>query len=187
MKTLTPFLFVPVTLGWALPGPGQPGEDARLGGLGPRRTDTVDQVASHVVSLQRVSHQQHPRTYWANSLARYLENRIDRLAADADPAQWTPLRLVQNNSYTAVIEIGGEKLEVIVDTGSSDTWVLQKNYACYGLDNRGIRRKVSVRSTRPLRPACYLPSDPGRQANSRVFPLHIELDVRTGFAVQRYL
>lgn len=32
--------------------------------------------------------------------------------------------------YLAPVTIGGEVFELIVDTGSSDLWVVQKNFTC---------------------------------------------------------
>ena len=133
-------------VGWVACGLALPGltpfesESSRAGSQ--RRPEAIDRVVPNAISLQRISHQTSPRTYWANTLGRYLGDHLG--AAAADPSKPVPLSLVQNNSYVATIGIGEGKVNVIVDTGSADTWVLQKNYTCYGYNSRGVRVKAPV-------------------------------------------
>jgi len=133
-----------VALGWALPSPGDSGTEGGRPEMGRRRAMAVDRIVPNVVNLQRISNQPSPRTYWANTMARYLGGLVDGGASAADPIKSTRLSLVQNNSYVATLEVGGEKVQVIVDTGSADTWVLRKNYTCFGFDNAGNRRQATV-------------------------------------------
>ena len=50
-----------------------------------------------------------------------------------------------SDEYVANIEWGGVPVEVIIDTGSSDTWLVQAGFTCEGYDGNA----QAVRATTP--------------------------------------
>lgn len=124
-----------VALGWAFPATET--SDADEGRLGRRRVENVDKVVSSHTKLQRIPHRAPPQIYWTHSLAGSLSDHDGIITADTNSTKVTGLGFAQNNSYVATINIGRETLQLIVDTGSSDTWIVQKNYTCLDIDANG--------------------------------------------------
>src|SRR3569833_25660 len=143
MKAILALIVAPVTLGWAIPAPEDTALDRRR--LNTRRTEKEDNIVTSQVSLRRIAHQSlHLQQYWNHSSAGHLNERSNGIAADVNLTSTTGLTLVQNNSYIASVTIGRETLDLLVDTGSSDTWVIRKDSTCLRPDSRGHFRQASV-------------------------------------------
>ena len=107
---------------------------------------SVDQVSSHVVELQKSGR--------ASRSSSYLKSM--RAGADADGffnhQSWGyPGYGLENfnntldEEYTGVIEWAGQPIDVIMDTGSSDTWLAKKGFQC--VTKKGKPQKVRSSSS----------------------------------------
>ncbi|KAJ6597804.1 acid protease [Mycena vulgaris] len=66
------------------------------------------------------------------------------------------------NEYLVNITIGGQNFQVIIDTGSSDTWVVHKNFTCFDLSGNSVPA-----ATCDFGPAQF---DPAASPTFRLFP-----------------
>jgi hypothetical protein len=132
-----------VALCFALPY--RQGENEGLGRLGRRRTGNADDFAESHMVLHRIPRREsHPRTLGSQSLAAYTNRPVESARLDTNSSVTALLSLVQNNSYVGEISLGRQKLSVIIDTGSADTWVVQKNFSCIDADAAGNLRRAPV-------------------------------------------
>ncbi len=90
----------------------------------------VDVVTPNYVEMQRTSGRL-PTPNWQVSLHKDLGDTWD-LTADAvgTKVATTNMTFFHNTNYVVPIKIGKQELLVAVDTGSSDTWVIQNNFTC---------------------------------------------------------
>ena len=82
---------------------------------------SVDKVSSNHVSLRRIeASPRSQRPIWSQSLFN---------SADSNSTNTT---FLFNRNYIAKLSIGKEDFEVIIDTGSSDTWLITDDFLCAG-------------------------------------------------------
>lgn len=82
---------------------------------------TIDKRSSHVLSLEKNGQASSSRIF----AAMHLESGLSPLTGFFDGL-----------GYTTSIDIDGQKLNLIVDSGSSDTWSVKKNFTCASMATR---------------------------------------------------
>jgi len=127
------------------------GTSALQGDRSRRATTAADQIAPNHISLQRLSRQPRPlrRNKWTHTLTATLSDQkgVIRLN-ETNTTATAGLTLVRDEIYAADIQIGQQKLPLLVDTGSTDTWVLQSNFSCVPVNRFGTRTQAPVRPGR---------------------------------------
>ena len=95
-----------------------------------------DGPAPNNIKLRRIeSSARTRRPLWTRSL-RQLDSR------EANATKFTNTTFLFNRNYVASITLGGQDFEVMLDTGSSDTWVIKSNFTC--LDETGRSAPVGA-------------------------------------------
>src|SRR5262245_35669098 len=89
------------------------------------RKRSPDVITQHYVAIRR-NPQRSPQQDWLQSL-RAGPDRDGHFALRSDQ---TKLVYHESHGYLANISIGTEELQVIMDTGSSDTWLLDQDVNC---------------------------------------------------------
>jgi hypothetical protein len=106
----------------------------------PTRKRNVDSVTSNYMSLQRSPHRS-PQHGWLQSL-REGTYRDGTLSVNANPVS---IIYDESRTYIGNLSIGPQEFQVVVDTGSSDTWIAHKNMTCVDYD----LNPISVRNGLP--------------------------------------
>lgn len=101
------------------------------------RSPSPDVQSSHVLSLQR-----HPHPSKSSGYLKALSHGLDatnRFSLVPHQGQ-THMNNLFSAEYITTISWNGERVKVIVDTGSSDTWLVQSAFQC--LDENGVEVQV---------------------------------------------
>lgn len=88
-----------------------------------QQASSPDVVSSHVLSLKKTKNE-------AKSAAYLRSLRSAAVSSSPHGYGATPLDNLDSEEYVAQIEWDGIPVEVIVDTGSSDTWLVQAGFTC---------------------------------------------------------
>ena len=143
-STLLTLVAAASTLSHVIAGPvvSRPDGSRRYGVISveaaiPQRAPAPDTVSSHVLRLQKSS----------SGVASKSSRMLRAMASNGKSGSSSGITRVNNTQdveYTAVIDWAGTPVTVIVDTGSSDTWLVQKDFQC--LSEKGKPRAVSLAS-----------------------------------------
>ena len=76
------------------------------------------------------------KSHWLQALAgRDLRDK----GVDADgPANSTRMTYHRASQYIGNISFGNEEFQVVMDTGSSDTWIVHEDFVCVDFDSKPI-------------------------------------------------
>lgn len=109
-----------------------------------------DAVAPHHVEIEQLpaseGRPRYPSLARRDSEPLRLRGLDETLrAADDDPISkaHSPTEFLRNTAYAGTVSVGGQEFKMILDTGSSDTWVVTSSFQCY--DDFGRRATVSYR------------------------------------------
>lgn len=102
-----------------------------------RRAPGIDIVTNNVIPLKPV-----------NSVRRHHTGLRRRQSSGNSTGGLTAINNPSQANYVAQVGWGNETFSMILDTGSSDTWILQEGFQC--LDSTGAPTTVSV--FQPLSP-----------------------------------
>lgn len=110
---------------------------------------SADAVTSNHVAMRKI-HGRLPVRNWQRSLHRDAGDTWDLTSASnvTTPAT-SNMTFLYNTNYVVPISIGDQEFQVTVDTGSSDTWLVQSNFTCFDPATLG---QVDVRFLSPAVP-----------------------------------
>jgi hypothetical protein len=91
----------------------------------PRRTRSALAVTPRSIELRRLEHKSES-AQWLNAM-RLGPSEDGHYALSTNS---TRLNFLQGKQYSGRLGFGDEEFEVIIDTGSSDTWVVHQNFTC---------------------------------------------------------
>lgn len=100
-----------------------------------KKASSADVVSSNVLSLRKGSKAAKSKSYLSSL-------RSSVVAASNYSYGATPLDNLESVEYVAQIEWDGVAVEVIVDSGSSDTWLVQAGFTC--VDEDGNQQTVCL-------------------------------------------
>jgi aspergillopepsin I len=92
-----------------------------------------DKTASGYMPLRRI-----PGPSSNHLVLQHLRSSFDVEGALNVTSNSTKITWLKSSQYVGSLSIGGKDFEVIVDSGSSDTWIIQKGYACVDYDGKAI-------------------------------------------------
>lgn len=120
-----------------------------------KQASSADAVSSHVLTLKK-SNKAAKSAGYLSSLRTGIVSSSSNYSYGAEPVD-----NLLSEEYVAEIEWDGTPVEVIIDTGSSDTWLVQAGFTCVDVD--GNVQSVSVH------PASSSPKVPRYWAHSHIF------------------
>ncbi len=132
MKAIIALVAAPAALGLTLPWSRGFGADASPAER--RETRSVDAVASSYVSLRKVPGPDRRPAWGRSSLSSFRGDDEDVVPANSNSTTPAKLTFLYSTNYVANVSIGNQQFQVVVDTGSSDTWLVKSNFSC--LDNQ---------------------------------------------------
>ncbi|KAL1860649.1 hypothetical protein VTK73DRAFT_7223 [Phialemonium thermophilum] len=102
-----------------------------------RGVQKKDVVVSNAVPMRKVTNaggNNALRSVWKQPLHKTFADGWDLTAETNTTTPAARLRFLIHNQYIVPIQIDDQELQVTVDTGSSDTWVVQSNFSCFDPD-----------------------------------------------------
>jgi len=123
----------PGTLGWSLSGPGAAEAPGR------RLRDVTDPVATEYIKLERVSGDRAMASQLSRVLAAKHERRAEgALQADPNSSKTANLTFLYQNNYVGDVSVGGERVKLVIDTLTSDTWIVKNGFACVDASDQTV-------------------------------------------------
>lgn len=127
-----------------------------------RQASSANVVTPHVLSLRKT------KTSASRSKA-YLASLRSGVTSSSSSSNASygaePVDNLQSDEYVAEIEWDGVPVEVIIDTGSSDTWLVQAGFTC--VDEDGNEQSVCHGHLAPPPPPQHIPSLQGLSGSTR--------------------
>ena len=124
----------PAALGWSLFGVTA---DALAASLRPR--DAVDPVATQYIRLERVAGDAVRASRLSRVLAAKHERREEAaLQADPTASKTANLTFLYQNNYVGDVSVNGEKVKLVIDTLTSDTWIVKNGFTCVDASDQVI-------------------------------------------------
>ena len=122
----------PAALGWSLPVP------RALSALS-RPRDVVDPVATDFIKLERVTGDKVMASRLSRTLlAKHQRRDEDAIQADPTSSKTANLTFLYQNNYVGDVSVNGEKVKLVIDTLTSDTWIVKNGFTCVDASDQVI-------------------------------------------------